>query len=731
MPFETPITIRDAIHRIQQREFLLPGIQREFVWSPDQICSLFDSLVRGYPIGSFLFWRVTDEHKADYQFYEFIRDFHEHDGRHNPKASLSAAGGLTAVLDGQQRLTSLCIGLIGSHTERRKYSRKSAASSYTKRRLYLNLATPAAENEGQFDFRFRESDSMFVKDGDAFWFRVGAILSFQQTTDVFDFLLDHGLTASKFPKKCLVDLHRAVTELPLINYFTEVEQDLDRVLNIFIRVNSGGTPLSYSDLLLSVASAQWEERDAREVIHSLVDDINTEYGDFAFPRDFVLKSCLMLADVDLRWQVANFNRANMKRIESLWPTIEQSIRLAIATVSSFGFTGKTLASTNAVIPIVYYLFTRGNPSTFPEAIASRADRESIRRWLNIVLLKRTFSGVPDNVLRRIREVIRRDHDAFPTAAIISDLETTPYALSFRKGELESLLDSQYGGTYTFPLLAMFYPSLDFRHRFHQDHIHPRSHFTSAQLQKRGISDEFQARFSDCVDLIPNLQLLEGQPNIEKAATPLADWVMVAYPEAQKRSDYLERHYVPPNLLDFEHFLEFFAERRKLLLSVLRQLVAVDESESTDVNDENIGEEIAAFHDRCVAVVAARLNVALAPESQTCFASPTRDDRVICVVSKRYVRGQQSSFWYKIRPQQVAFLQEARQGYVALGCGTPELTVLIPSERFLPALAGMRQTIEPGGRGYWHVELFGDAARLELGQSLLNARLDITEFLIRE
>ena len=110
MPFETPITIRDAVQRIQQREYLLPGIQREFVWQPDQICRLFDSLVRGYPIGSFLFWRVNEDRKADYQFYEFVRDYHEQTGRHNPKAGLLPVGGLTAVLDGQQRLTSSTSG---------------------------------------------------------------------------------------------------------------------------------------------------------------------------------------------------------------------------------------------------------------------------------------------------------------------------------------------------------------------------------------------------------------------------------------------------------------------------------------------------------------------------------------------------------------------------------------------------------------------------------------------
>src|SRR5262249_27970504 len=157
--------------------------------------------------------------------------------------------------------------------------------------------------------------------------------------------------------------------------------------------NSGGTPLSYSDLLLSIASAQWEERDAREAIHSLVDEINREYGEFEFPRDFVLKSCLMLAELDLRWQVANFNQANMRKIEALWPRIEEVIRLAGKVVASFGFTGKTLASTNAVIPIVYYLFCRDSPRGFDVAAAYQNDRAVIQRWLNIVLLKQTFGGV--------------------------------------------------------------------------------------------------------------------------------------------------------------------------------------------------------------------------------------------------------------------------------------------------------------------------------------------------
>lgn len=59
-----------------------------------------------------------------------------------------------------------------------------------------------------------------------------------------------------------------------ISYYLEESTELDKVLNIFIRVNSGGTPLSYSDLLLSFATAQWQDKDARESINEIVDELN-------------------------------------------------------------------------------------------------------------------------------------------------------------------------------------------------------------------------------------------------------------------------------------------------------------------------------------------------------------------------------------------------------------------------------------------------------------------------
>lgn len=85
---------------IHSRQYLLPAIQREFVWNARQIEQLFDSILRGYPIGSFLFWQASPESQGDCQFYECVRDYHEKSSRHNPRADLHGVQGLTAVLDG-------------------------------------------------------------------------------------------------------------------------------------------------------------------------------------------------------------------------------------------------------------------------------------------------------------------------------------------------------------------------------------------------------------------------------------------------------------------------------------------------------------------------------------------------------------------------------------------------------------------------------------------------------
>ena len=113
MSYQTPITIKDAIDKIKAKNYLLPSIQREFVWGVDQIERLFDSIMRDYPISTFLFWEVGKDRVNDFQFYEFLKKYHEKDSRHNTKVELDNSEGIIALLDGQQRMTSMYLGLCG------------------------------------------------------------------------------------------------------------------------------------------------------------------------------------------------------------------------------------------------------------------------------------------------------------------------------------------------------------------------------------------------------------------------------------------------------------------------------------------------------------------------------------------------------------------------------------------------------------------------------------------
>src|SRR5450830_608143 len=184
---ETPITVAEAVLAIQKRDYLLPAIQREFVWTADKIESLFDSLMRGYPVGSFLFWRVDEEHSQTYKFFEFMQSFDALDNKRLKPYDIPLPKTLTVVLDGQQRLTSLAIGMLGYRADRVKGKHAGNPNAYPKKKLYLNLA---AKYQGQDDLD-REYDFRFLTDAEAaviaekeLWFPVRKVLEFRDGSDV-------------------------------------------------------------------------------------------------------------------------------------------------------------------------------------------------------------------------------------------------------------------------------------------------------------------------------------------------------------------------------------------------------------------------------------------------------------------------------------------------------------------------------------------------------------------
>jgi hypothetical protein len=579
-------TIADALKRIGNRSYVLPAIQREFVWRPEQIERLFDSLMQGYPFGTFLFWKVQPETSGAFKFYEFVREWHERDAAHCPPIGPVHGHAVTAVLDGQQRLTALNIGLRGSMALKRPYARKNKADAYPVQRLRLDLLAPEQpdENGTVYSFKFLD-DARAAADVGACWFPVSDIMGMDSGPDMLTALMGKGLEGEALQGafRLLSKLHNVVHNRQLVNYYEEEDQQLDRVLNIFIRLNSGGTVLSYADLLLSIAVAQWTG-DARTEIHGLVDELNRAGRGFALSKDFVLKAGLMLADVaSVGFKVGNFTAANMARLEAEWPAIRAALLRTAELVSGFGFSAQTLRADSALLPISYYLYKRGLGDAYLTATQHAADRQRVRDWLVRSYLKPSGiwgSGL-DTLLTALRDVIRDGSaDGFPVEALEIPMRKRGKSLRFGADEVEDLLDLRYGDQRTFPLLSLLFPFVDLRNEFHVDHVFPQSGFKAGALSRAGFDAPTAAVMAERAQELPNLELLEGPINIEKSDVSPAAWLTAHLPDAEARRHHLDKHLLGDLPDGLDGFDAFFAARRERLRARLNYLLAAtDEPEA--------------------------------------------------------------------------------------------------------------------------------------------------------
>jgi hypothetical protein len=373
-----------------------------------------------------------------------------------------------------------------------------------------------------------------------------------------------------FAFTALFDFYQRVNESAIINYYQEDDQDLDKVLRIFIRVNSGGTQLGYSDLLLSTATAQWKSMNAREEIGSLVEQLNGSDYRFAFDTDFVMKACLVLTDdiTDIRFKVTNFNASNTKKIENNWKNITGALKQAVALLTSFGFTERSLMSANSVLPIAYYLLKRGLPSSYDSAVKYATDRTAVRQWLLRSLLRGAFGAQGDTVLTNMRSVIKSEHSIFPSHALADKLQQMNRPIRFTEEDIDDLLAVDYGQKQAFLVLSMLYPWIDYRNAFHLDHIHPQSAFTRTKLKQAGVAEADVKFCMEHYSQVPNLQILADIPNIEKSGKPFQKWLAAQYSSRKAKGEFCERQFIPDTDLGIETFRDFFERRTELMRAEL-------------------------------------------------------------------------------------------------------------------------------------------------------------------
>lgn len=537
--------------------------------------------MQGYPFGTFLFWTVKPETSGRFKFYDFVLHYHQRDAAHCPELPTLHDQTVTAVLDGQQRLTALNIGLRGSMAMKLPSKWWTNPDAFPKRTLRLNLLASLEPDEDGivYDFRFLD-DAQVERNDEAFWYNVPDIMAVSDVTDLNDWLVDAGLSGEllKSAFRMLTKLYHVVKTNQLMYYYEEEAQDVERVLNIFIRLNSGGTVLSYSDLLLSIAVAQWKKVDARSEIHSLVDEINRIGTGFALSQDFVLKAGLMLSDIaSVGFKVENFTQANMERLEANWPQIRAALVRTVELAASFGLNGQTLRADSALLPIAYYLYHRKAPANYTVSNQFAADREAIHSWLIRSLLKASGiwgSGL-DTLLTALREVIQQKGETlFPAADLEQVMDSRGKSLAFSPAEVEDMLSLQYGDKRMFALLSMLFPFVNLRNQFHMDHVFPISRFTAAKLRKAGVSEDQIEDLARMANELPNLQLLEGTANIEKRDALPTKWLATHYSNPGDASHYCSLHDlgdVPETLDGFE---QFHRDRRERLRTRINSMLNV-------------------------------------------------------------------------------------------------------------------------------------------------------------
>lgn len=357
--------------------FWLPNIQRPFIWNEEQICRLFDSILREYPISTLLIWKTTSSIRHR-KFIDNWKNTLRLSDFYVPEDSRKKC----LVLDGQQRLQSLFIALCGS---------------YEGKELFFDILSGeiAEPDDVKFRFKFQDSASVgfpWVKFKDLVFTTkkkrevLESIKSWagRDLTDAEEYKLDDHLD--------LVDrtfkMDEGVTYQELDSIDNPALYTEDDVVEVFIRANSGGTKLGKSDLLFSLLNVVWEMAD--EKMDDLLESLN-KHG-FAFDRDFVLKTSLAVLGQGARYEVQKFRKPGVREdMESKWDDIAKAIQDVLDFVRGKTYLqcDKALPSYLVLIPLVYFRYH------FPEAWKTAKDVDS---YILRCSLARAFGGNPDNLL---------------------------------------------------------------------------------------------------------------------------------------------------------------------------------------------------------------------------------------------------------------------------------------------------------------------------------------------
>lgn len=576
--FQSPITINDAMYSIDRNTYVLPAFQRDFLWDAERIEKLFDSLMRGYPTSSMLLWKIEGDSKPKWKFYQFLKKYVDNARNYQNTNEIYQHQGNNdyyAVLDGQQRLTAMRIGLYGTYAyHERNKSKEYSENAFPTRRLYLRLLeNNDSEYQVQYVFSFlKDIDTkeaiLFKDDNENVWFKVCALTSIHNSDDGVDGFCDDE-ELNKEQKRILRKLNRCIYEDKCINYYLEDKGDADRAVNIFNRINAGGVPLSFSDIIFSLVVANWSI-DAKNEIKNLVNQVNQK--GFKIDKDYVVKAFLYLYHKNIKTEISSFSIEFCQKIEFNWNNIRDSILALFDLLRTFGLDEFKLTSINATLPILYYIYHKDIFNNYCNAIAYKDERAQIKKWLLAMIVRRPFGAHTDGVLAQSRKAFTEDvektfftaDEEFPSNKIMQNIKSLH---SLDDEFFDELFAIQKDDKYAFSILALLYPTLDYKNNdFHKDHIH------AADLYEE-LSDELKVKYPFTIyNSILNLQMLDSNENESKGKKYLNDWVD-EQTTVENREAFLKNHLIPNVDLSLANFDEYITKRKGILKSKLTSLLS--------------------------------------------------------------------------------------------------------------------------------------------------------------
>ncbi|WP_027365560.1 GmrSD restriction endonuclease domain-containing protein [Desulfotruncus alcoholivorax] len=540
-------TIRKMVGYLNNPEkdggFWLPNIQRPFVWNEGQIERLFDSIMREYPISTLLVWKT----KSNIRRRKFI-DNYKHGLRLTDFYVPADNKTKMLVLDGQQRLQSLFIGLKGS---------------YEKKELYFDILSGelVAPEDIRFRFKFIESEKAKLP-----WVKFKDLVF---SRDEYDEISENVIAS--FDRELTIDEKKTIRKnvARIVRVFQTEEnivyQELDSVdkpnlyteddvVEIFIRANSGGTVLGKSDLLFSLLTVSWE--DADEKMQELLDELNrTGYG---FNRDFILKTCLTLLGKGAAYNVTKFrDEATRESIVANWDRIASAIKDIKDYLygKTYIRSDKALPSYLVLIPVIYFRYHYEDKWRHAKGIDD---------YILRTLVSGAFSGNPDNLIDKCTREIDSKQD-FMVNDIFGAIRADGRSLEIAR---ETIFDQYYGSKNIHLIFNIWYKDFNYHPSFQNnspqvDHIFPQSLLKSVKIKNpnTGRRDVLKYKWWDR-DQIANLMLLTQQENGAggKSDTSPEEWFK------DKPEDYLDLHLIPKDkdLWRLENYESFIEERKKLI-----------------------------------------------------------------------------------------------------------------------------------------------------------------------